>query len=101
MTSTALLAVRRPHADLVAGADQVAALDQLDAHLPGQQRVLEVGGVVDARGEHDDGRLGDARPAPTALQRGQQLARVVVDRLDPVVGEQLGQHLAHRRAGSR
>jgi hypothetical protein len=57
----ALLAVRRPHADLVAGAHQVAALDQLDAHLPGQQGVLEVGGVVDARGEDDDRGLGDIR----------------------------------------
>ncbi len=92
----ALLAVRRPHADLVAGADQVAALDQLDAHLAGQQRVLEVGGVVDAGGEDDDRRVGDVRRRGR-LQRGQQPARVVVDRLDAVVGEQLRQHLAHRR----
>ena len=60
---------------LVAGADQVAPLDQLDAHLAGEQRVLEVGGVVDARGEHDDAsgrrRLGGAdAAAPRAAGSG-------------------------------
>ena len=37
------------HVDGVVAAEQVTALDQLDAHLPGQQRVLEVGRVVDTR----------------------------------------------------
>ena len=57
-------------------ADQVAALDQLDAHRPGEQRVLEVGAVEDARGEHDDGRVVDARGRRGA-QRGEQPLRVV------------------------
>ena len=52
-----LLALGRAHLDDAAGADEVAALDQLDAHHPGEQGVLEVGAVVDAGGEHDDGRV--------------------------------------------
>jgi hypothetical protein len=51
----ALVALRGAHVDEVVAAEQVAALDQLDAHLPGQQRVLEVGGVEDTGGQHDDG----------------------------------------------
>ena len=45
----ALLARGRAHVDDVVAAHEVAALDQLDAHLPGEERVLEVRGVVDAR----------------------------------------------------
>ncbi len=48
------------HPHPAAGAEQVAALDQLDAHQAGEQRVLEVGRVVDAGGEHDDRRVFDA-----------------------------------------
>ena len=60
------LALRRAHPHPVAAADEVAALDQLDAHQPGEQRVLEVGGVVDARGQHDD--LGSLTPAGAAAR---------------------------------
>ena len=42
-------AVRRLHVDDVVLHHQVAALDQLDAHLLGQEGVLEVRRVVDAR----------------------------------------------------
>ena len=44
------LALGGAHVDLVVAAEQVAAFDQLDAHLAGQQRMLEVRRVVDARG---------------------------------------------------
>jgi hypothetical protein len=54
-----LLAGRRPHPHDAVAADQVAALDQLDAHQPGEQGVLEVGAVVDARREHHDVRVVD------------------------------------------
>jgi hypothetical protein len=54
---------------------QVAALHQLDAHLLGEEGVLEVGGVVDPRGEHHHG--GIARVGAHLLQHGAQLrARV-------------------------
>ena len=55
-----LEALGGPHHHPAAAALEVAALDQLDAHRAGQQRVLEVGAVVDARGQYDDGRVGDA-----------------------------------------
>ena len=59
--------------DASVAADQVASLDELDAHRAGEQRVLEVGRVVDAGREHDDGRVADADGADGA-QRGEQLA---------------------------
>ncbi len=75
-------------------AQQVAALDELDAHHPGQQRVLEVGGVVHAGGQHDDRRVADAagRSGP---QRGQQVQRVALHRTDPVPAGDLGQRGEH------
>ena len=66
-----------PHHHPAGPAHQVAALDQLDAHQPGQQRVLEVGGVVHPGRQHHHlrvvhpGRRG--RP-----QRGEQPARIAV-----------------------
>ena len=68
---------------------EVAALDQLHPQLLGQEGVLEVGRVVDARGQHHDGRVAGRRG-----HRGQQVgqpADVGVDRLDAVVAEQLGE----------
>ena len=62
----ALLARGRAHEDDVVAAHEVAALDQLDAHLPGEERVLEVRRVVDAGREHDDARVVDARAARCA-----------------------------------
>jgi hypothetical protein len=92
-----LLARRGPHPHHAVAADEVAALDELDAHQPGQQRVLEVGAVVDAGGEHDDGRVEHARRRG-GLEGAQQGARVVADRADPVGAEQLGEHARHRPA---
>ena len=57
------------HPHPAARAEQVAALDELDAHQAGEQGVLEVGGVVDAGGEHDDRRVLDAVRAPTRAAR--------------------------------
>ena len=37
--------------------DQIAPLDQFDAHLAGQESVFEIGRVVDAGGEQHDGRV--------------------------------------------
>jgi len=44
----ALLAPGRTHVGVLVATHEVAALDQLDAHLACQERVLEVRGVVDA-----------------------------------------------------
>ena len=85
-----LEAVDGPGVDAVVVQDhQVAPLDQLHAQLLGQEGVLEVGGVVDARGQHHDGRVAGGRG-----HRGQhagQAADVGVDRLDAVVAEHLGE----------
>ena len=51
----------RAHPDPPARAEQVAALDEFDAHEPREQGVLEVGGVEDAGREHHDGRVVDPR----------------------------------------
>ena len=50
----ALEPARGAHGHDVLVDDEVAALDELDAHLAGEERVLEVGGVEDAGREHDD-----------------------------------------------
>jgi hypothetical protein len=79
-----------PHHHPAALADQVAALDQLDAHRPGQECVLEAGAVEEAGGEHHDGRVVD--PGRGAGTQGvEQPARVGADRPDPVTGEGLGE----------
>ena len=65
MTSTCLQALRGLHLQRAVDDHEVLALDQLDAHLVGEERVLEVGAVVDAGRQHDDGRLAvEARRAP-------------------------------------
>ena len=64
--------------------EQVLALDELDAHLLGEERVLEVGRVVDARRQHHDGRLARAPAGATLSQRLEQQVRVVLDRRDAV-----------------
>ncbi len=87
----------RAHPHLAADADQVAALDELDAHHPGQQGVLEVGRVEHPGGEDDDG--GVARTVGgRGPQGGQQHPRVVVHRADPHRGEGLGEDVGHRPA---
>ncbi len=93
MTSTR----RRPgggaHVDDVVVHHQVAAFDEFDAHLPGEKGVFEVGGVVDAGGEEDDGRIAAQRAirGASAAQRGEQSLRIVVDGPDAVVLKQGGE----------
>ncbi len=87
----------RAHPDPTAGAEQVAALDQLHAHQSREQGVLEVGGVVDARGEHDDVGLFDAdrRARP---QRLEQPVRIVAHRTHAHGDEELRKRLRHDAA---
>ena len=78
-------------------ADQVAALDELDAHVAGEERVLEVRGVVDAGREQHDGRR-RALPGGATAQRREQLLRVVVDPEHAVALEQRRERPLHRLA---
>ncbi len=53
-----LRAARRAHEDAALVDEQVGALHQLDAHLVGQEGVLEIGAVVVAgRQQHDVGLM--------------------------------------------
>ena len=54
-----LVTRRRAHEDAVVAAHEVATFDQLDAHLAGEERVLEVRRVVHAGREHDDVRFAE------------------------------------------
>jgi hypothetical protein len=50
--------LRRAHEDEVVLHEQIAAFDQLHAELVGKERVLVVGGIVDAGREQHDRRIG-------------------------------------------
>ena len=78
-----------PHEDLAAVEEQVAPLDQLDAHLPGQEAVLVVGRVVDARGQDHHRRVVRARRGDVAEHR-QQVRGIIVDGPDVVLLEEAG-----------
>ncbi len=92
----ATLAGGHPHVDDVVADDEVSPLDELDAHLAGEEGVLEVGRVVHSGGEDDDGRLGTGAMRRRRAQRRQQTLGVVGDRADAVAGEQLGEDPRHR-----
>ncbi len=81
----------------VAGADQVAALDQLDAHQPGQQGVFEVGRVGHARGEDGHHRIGHA-VGSAGLESSQQALRVLVHRAYGLFGEEGREGAGHHPA---
>ena len=74
---------------------EVGGLDELDAHLAREERVLEVGRVERARRPHHHGRLAVAGGRDLA-QRVEQQHRVVVDRPHAVGGEEPGQQARHR-----
>ena len=93
----ALEAVGGAHVDDVVVGDEVAAFDEIDAHLAGEIGVLEVGGVEDAGREQDDVGLGAAFGGERA-QRGQQQLRVVLDGADAVALEELREGALHDAA---
>ncbi len=85
------------HEHLAADAQQVAALDELDAHEAREQRVLEVRRVVDTRRQHDDVRIVDPGRGGRAQGR-EQLVGIVADGAHAHRHEQLGQRLRHDAA---
>ena len=73
--------------------DQVVALDEEHAHLAGEERVLEVGGVRHA-GREDD-HHGLVRPPRRRVeQRAEEEVRIVLDPTDRVGGEELREDAA-------
>lgn len=91
------LATRGPHPDPVVPADQVVPLDQLNPHQPGEQGVLEVGGVAGTGGEDDDPGV-DRAAGCRGPQRGEQPLRVPVHRQHMLLREERGEDPGHRPA---
>ena len=87
----------RAHPDLVVAAVEVTALDELDAHPAGEERVLEVRRVVHAGGEHRDLRIRHTSGC-RRKQRVEQAFRVFGHGLHALVTEQFGQHVGERAA---
>ena len=86
------------HIDDVVLDQQIGPLDQLDAHLIGQEGVLVIGAVEGARGQQDDDGVALAIGRRHRFQRLPQLLRIVGDRGDPVLGAEIGQQAHHRLA---
>ena len=91
----ALRPLGRPHVDDAGLDEQVAALDQLDAELVGQERMLVIGRVVHAGGEQHDGRIARRRIRRERFQRGEQFVGIVLHRRDAVAREQLREQPHH------
>ena len=93
-----LVALGRAHGDMAVGDTQILPLDKLHTHLVSQEGVLEIGGVETAWRQHGDGgRTGD----PIGLHRRQRLAqqrRIIFDRSNLDLLEQLRKELHHRLA---
>ncbi len=93
----ALRAAGGAHVEHVIAHEQVLALDQFHAHLLGEEGMLEVGAVEGARCQHDYGRIGH-RAVGHAAQIVEQHVRVVADRFDGLLGEELGEQAHHHAA---
>ncbi len=79
------------HVDaLVVADDEVDAFHERRTDALGEERVLEVGRVVDARGEHGDRRLGHA-VGRQRREHAVQLVGVRVDRKDALLREEIGE----------
>ena len=85
------------HIDDIVVGDQVAALDQLDAHLTGEVGVLKVGGVEDSGREEDDVGVGSSLGCQRA-QRAQQELGVLLDGADVIAAEELREDALHHAA---
>ena len=60
--------------------DQIAAFDQFDAHLAGEEAVLEIGGVVDAGREDGDDGIVDVIAGRRTCRACRRLIRIILDR---------------------
>ena len=97
MTSTRWGPLGGAHEHRFVAHEQILALDQFDAHLLGQEGVLEIGAVMGAGGHQHDRGVGDAGGSDAA-EVVEQHVGVVVDRRDAVGREQLGEQPHHHFA---
>ena len=91
-----LVAPRRAHGDTAVDHPQVARLHQFHAHLVGQERMFEIGGIVDPRRHHRDGRRSCCHCRGRGRQRLAQIGGIALHRLHPVAREEFREHLQHR-----
>ena len=82
------------HPHIAVAHEEIAAFDQLDAHLLGEEHVLEISAVVAAwREQHDHGSVGVARR--NGAQVFQQALGIIADRHDRLAREGIGKEPHH------
>jgi hypothetical protein len=87
----------RAHIDTVVLDGEVAPLDQRHPHLAGEEDVLEIGRVVDARREQHDLRIAAGHGSDLA-HGGHQLHAVIVDAAQTDTVKQIRKGAQHRMA---
>ncbi len=94
MTSTRLRTLRRAHIDVLVLDEEVAAFDQFDADLVGEERVLVIGRVEHAERQQRDGRALRRAVRGATARPQQQFVGIVVDRRDAMAREQVEEKAA-------
>ncbi|MPL71126.1 hypothetical protein SDC9_16897 [bioreactor metagenome] len=85
----------RAHPAKAAFDEEIRALDQLDPHQVGQEAVLVIGRVEMPGRQDRERRLAIAFRRRHACQRAAQRVGIAIDRLDPVLAEDLREHPHH------
>ena len=88
----------RAHVDDVVLDEEVAALDQFDAELVGQEGMFVIGRIVLARRQQRDRRLAAGARRRDRAQRREQFVGIVLDRRDAMHGEEIGEEPHHHFA---
>ena len=88
----------RAHIDDIVAYQQIAAFDEFDAELIGQKGMFVIGRIILAGREQHDRRLGTRRMRRDGAQRGEQSVRIILDRRDPMFGEEIGRQPHHHLA---
>ena len=94
----ALRAFGGAHQNYVVADQQIAALDQFNAKLVGEERVLIVGAVVGTGSHERYGRIFRRGVGRDRLQRGEQFFRIVLHGGDSIDGEEVGKEPHHHFA---
>ena len=86
---------RRPHPDETALDEQIGRFDQFHAHQVGKEGVFVIGRVVMPRRQDHHRRFAVAFRGRDRGQRAAQDRGIGIDRLDPVLAEERGEHPHH------
>ena len=93
-----LVALRRPHRHAAVHDPQIVPLHQLDAHLVGEEGMLVIRGIVDARRQHGHHRIALAFHRRAGGEARMERLGIAADALHLVGREQLREHAQHRFA---